>query len=84
MQQSAALVVGKEPDSVIKQVYGTVMRKVEFKEMNDLYASVKQSDAQQWADRWIQDAEKVIETHPERNRKGGRYICCHDECHGTL
>ncbi|MBN1293889.1 MAG: hypothetical protein JXB48_18760 [Candidatus Latescibacteria bacterium] len=61
MQTSTALVVGAEADSVIQLVYGTTMRKVEFREMNDIYRAVEKTEAKKWADRWVSEAEKVIE-----------------------
>jgi L-fucose isomerase-like protein len=69
LRQSTILVVGGEPDDQIRRTYGTTMKKVEFEEINAAYKKVKPADVKTWADRWIGEAEKVIEPKREEIEK---------------
>jgi hypothetical protein len=69
LRQSTILVVGGEPDDQIRRTYGTTMKKVEFEEINAAYKKVKPADVKTWADRWIGEAEKVIEPSREEIEK---------------
>ncbi len=53
----------------IQQVFGTKVLRVEFKELNQCYEKVDPAQARQWADRWMQQAEKVIEPSRETIEK---------------
>jgi len=61
MRQSTILVVGANADEKIKEVYGTTVKKIEFAEINETYKKVNSTEAKKWAERWINEAEKVIE-----------------------
>lgn len=45
----------------IQQVFGTKVLRLEFKDLNHCYEKVDRAEARRWADRWMQEAEKVIE-----------------------
>ena len=75
LKESRALVVGNEPDPMIQQVYGTQMLKVEFAEINDGYNRASKKDVDACTDRWIKNAQKVIEPSREEIAKAaGMYL----------
>jgi len=66
--ESTVLVVGGNPGSfvqAVKDVFGTKVLGMDFKELNQLYLKADRDEAQEIADRWIRTAEKVIE--PKRD-----------------
>jgi hypothetical protein len=78
LNQSTALVVGSKTDPAIEQVYGTTMQTVEFAEINEAYKAVKLSEAQKTAERWISEAEKIIEPSGEDIKKSAAmYLAMH-------
>jgi len=72
LTQSRILVVGREPDLNIEKVFGTKVKMVEFEEINTAYQQVNPAEATKWAERWIQEAEKVIEPGREEIEKSAR------------
>jgi hypothetical protein len=65
LKDSTVLVVGGDADASIENVYGTKVIKVPFDEINKIYKKIKPGDAEEIADRWIREAEKVIEPSKE-------------------
>jgi hypothetical protein len=65
LRNSTVLVVGRDIEDQIEQVYGTNVQKISFEEINTVYQTVKSSDAKNQANMWIQNAEKVIEPKRE-------------------
>ena len=56
---------------VIKEVFGTEVRQISSQELNDAYKQADRTQGAQWAKRWIQNAEKVIEPSTEEIEKSG-------------
>jgi len=65
LQHSTVLVVGREADDQIEKIYGTHVKSISFEEINNLYKKVNPSDAKDQANRWMQNAEKVIEPNKQ-------------------
>lgn len=65
LKASTILVVGANTDTAIEDVYGTKVLPVGFDEINDIYASIKQKDATTIAEKWVNEAEKIIEPSKE-------------------
>ena len=65
LKTSTILVVGASIDSQIYEIYGTRVLPVEFDEINDVYGNIQQEDALVVAEKWINEAEKVIEPSRE-------------------
>lgn len=75
LRNSIVLIVGSEPDDRIEKTYGTHMQEIKFQEINEAYQKVKSSDAKECADRWIRNAEKVIEpTRQEIEKSASMYL----------
>jgi len=49
----------------IKGKFGTEIKQIELKRMLDMYGSVRDSEAKAEADRWIKNAERVVEPSSE-------------------
>jgi hypothetical protein len=48
---------------------------IEFEALNDAYRKADSAKARSWADRWIRDAEKVVEpTRQEIEKSGAMYL----------
>ena len=58
---STILVVGRRPDTEIEAQYGTTVVPVTFEQFNQAHKKIDPDEARKWADRWMRDAEKVIE-----------------------
>ena len=56
---------------VIKEVFGTEVKQISSQEFNDAYQQADRTQGAQWAKRWIQNAEKVIEPSTEEIEKSG-------------
>ncbi len=56
---------------VIKDVFGIEVRQIFSPEINEAYKQADRAQAAQWAKRWIQNAEKVIEPGQEEIEKSG-------------
>jgi hypothetical protein len=65
LKNSAILVVGGDVDAGIREVYGTRVLPVAFEEINTLYGEINRKDAETIADKWISEAEKIIEPEKE-------------------
>jgi len=75
LRSTAMLVIGGNPDKAIEEQFGTKVLGIEFKELNDAYQRVPNSEAGKRADRWINDAAKVIEpTRDEIKKSAAMYI----------
>jgi hypothetical protein len=61
--------------NAFKQIFGTEIINIPIQELNDRYNEVDPARAMQWAKRWIQNAEKVVEPdEQEIIRSGGMYL----------
>ena len=69
LQASTILVVGRDSDNKIEEIYGTKMKKIEFEEINAAYKKVDPKEAKKCAQRWIQEAQKVVEPSREELEK---------------
>lgn len=56
---------------VIKDVFGTEVRKISSDEINDAYRKADRTLGDRWARTWIQNAEKVVEPSEEEIKKSG-------------
>ncbi len=61
LSTSTVLVVGGQPDDSIQKCFGTQIIGIGFPEINEAYKKADKTEAKRWADRWIKEAEKVIE-----------------------
>lgn len=61
LAESTVLVIGAEADTALTEVYGTMVRKIGFEEINRLYNAVDGVAARKVASDWIYHAEEVIE-----------------------
>ncbi len=57
---------------VIKDVFGTEIKQVLSSEIQEAYKQADPSKAKIWADRWIRNAERVVEPSVEEIEKSGR------------
>jgi hypothetical protein len=72
MQASVILQVGSgfgATAEAVEKTYGTRVLPIEYPELNQCYQQANPADAQRWADRWIKEAEKVIEPSREEIEK---------------
>lgn len=78
LKDSTVLVVGSNPEPLIKaihDVFGTRVKPIEFKELDEAYQEADADEAKQWAERWIKAAEKVVEpSREEIVRSGAMYL----------
>jgi hypothetical protein len=65
LKNSTILVVGSNADNRIEEIYGTKVLPVSFTEINENYRNIKQKDALVIAEKWIREAEKIIEPSKE-------------------
>jgi len=56
---------------VIKEVFGTEVRKINSPEINDAYRNADRTLGDRWAKTWIQNAQKVVEPSEEEIWKSG-------------
>ncbi|UCD27989.1 MAG: hypothetical protein JSV03_12925 [Planctomycetota bacterium] len=78
LKDSTILVVGRNQEKIskaIRDVFGTKVLPIDFKEIHQAYLQADRDQAAQWADRWIKGAAKVVE--PPRDeiiRSGAMYL----------
>jgi hypothetical protein len=58
---STILVVGRNPDTEIETRYGTKVVPIAFEQFNDTHKKIDLAEAPRCAERWMRQAEKVIE-----------------------
>ena len=71
---STILLVGRDPAETGKAVnreFGTQVVWIPHAELNEAYLAADKATAEAWADRWIRDAQKVIEPAREEIVKSG-------------
>jgi len=74
MRSSTIAVVGADPGATgkaIEEVFGTRVVPVAFAEINAAYEKADRAEAKAWADRWIREAERVVEPAREEIEKSG-------------
>jgi hypothetical protein len=72
LRSSAILRVGTGfgcTESSVQNVFGTKVVQVKYEQLNDAYAMADKAEAKKWADKWISEAEKVIEPSQEEIEK---------------
>lgn len=69
LKSSTILVVGSGANKQIEETFGTKVKRIDFQDVNELYKKVKPSEAKKCAERWISEAEKVIEPSREEIEK---------------
>jgi L-fucose isomerase-like protein len=78
LRESRVLAIGGHWPNVldqIGQVFGTKVLTMDFKELQAAYEAVSRDEARKWADRWIGEAEKVVEpTRAEIENSGAMYL----------
>jgi hypothetical protein len=78
LKSSTILVVGGERGDVgkaIEQVFGTKVVPITFPQINEAYKKADRAQAKQWADKWMREAQKVVEPSPEEIwRSGAMYL----------
>jgi len=78
LRESKILVVGRNPKGLITaidKVFGTPVVPIDFPTLDGMYFKADRDEAAEWADRWIGQAEKVIEpTRKEIVDSGAMYL----------
>ncbi|MGB9877581.1 MAG: hypothetical protein ACPLPS_07410 [bacterium] len=76
LEQSKIIVVTDGDVSAVakkvKELFGTIVEEVTSDEVNSIYRRVRLSSAEEWADKWIKEAEKVVEPTREDIVKAAR------------
>jgi len=70
-KKSRFLIVGRGKPNQEQDFLGAKGIYIGFDEFNALYDKVDQHQAVEWAERWIKEADKVVEPAPERIHKAG-------------
>ena len=64
---------------LIKKQFGPKVVQVDFKQLAQAYERADRSEAKKWADRWIRQAEKVVEpSRQEIEKSGAMYLAMLD------
>jgi hypothetical protein len=74
LKKSTILAIGGHwPDApkAIQEVFGVKVIATDFKEIQAAYQNADLAEARKWADRWIGEAEKVVEPNREEIVKSG-------------
>jgi hypothetical protein len=59
----------------IEELFGTKVVALDFKELHEAHQKADRDEARQWADRWMKDAEKVIEpSRDDVENSGAMYV----------
>ena len=78
VRRSTVLLIGRPPGpdvEAVQNVFGTKVVPLDFAPLNELYQAADKQKARKWADRWIKEAEKVIEpTRGELEKSGAMYL----------
>ena len=70
-KNSKFLIVGRGRSGQEQDFLGAKGTYIGFDEFNALYDQVDRDEAAKWADRWIKEADKVVEPTPQWIRKAG-------------
>jgi len=62
---------GHIPHELIEQHFGTKIVNINFEQLDKAYKNTDPSEAVKWADRWIKNAEKIIEPSRQTIEKSG-------------
>ena len=74
-RQARFLILGRGRAGQEQDFLGTKGRYIDFSELQAFYEKVDRDQAADWASRWSQQADKVMEPEPEAIRKaGGLYL----------
>lgn len=78
LHSSVILEVGAGPDwwgyvpyDLIEEQFGTKVMSISFEELDNRYRNINLTEALKWADRWINEAEKVVEPSRDEIKKSG-------------
>jgi len=76
LHSSVILEVGAGPDwwgyvsyELIEEQFGAKVVPISFEELDGRYKNINLTEARKWADRWINEAEKVVEPSKEEIKK---------------
>ena len=81
LRNSKILIIGEErpPYKSIEECFGTKLEAVGFTELDQAYRSTDQKQAKKQANKWIRQAQKVIEpTHQEIEKSAAMYLAMCD------
>ena len=56
-------------ENAVKNVFGTKIEHIGYKQVNDTYAKADKAEVKKWADKWMNEAEKVVEPTRETIEK---------------
>jgi hypothetical protein len=74
LRQSTVLLIGRSPGPEVESIqtaFGTKIVPLDFAPLNALYQAADKDKARDWAERWIKEAERVIEPSREELQKSG-------------
>jgi hypothetical protein len=74
LRSSAILRVGTGfgcTEKGVQDVFGTKVIPVKYEQLNDAYVGADKAEVKKWADKWISEAEKVVEPSREEIEKSG-------------
>jgi hypothetical protein len=72
LRSSAILRVGTGfgcTENGVQNVFGTKIVHIQYEQLNDAYVQADKTEAKKWADKWINEAEKVVEPGREEIEK---------------
>lgn len=66
---------GYVPYNIIEEQFGAKVVPISFEELDGRYKGIDPAEAHKWADRWINEAEKVVEpSRDEIEKSGAMYL----------
>ena len=74
LRSSAILRVGTGfgcTEKGVQDVFGTKVIPIKYEQLNDAYIGADKAEVKKWADKWISEAEKVVEPSREEIEKSG-------------
>ena len=74
LRSSAILRVGTGfgcTEKGVQDVFGTKVIPIKYEQLNDAYNGADKAEVKKWADKWISEAEKVVEPSREEIEKSG-------------
>ena len=75
-------VVNRDPGEnarAIREMFGTTVQTVSGEEFNDAYRRADRAEGEKWADKWVKEAEKVVEpSRAEIGNSGAMYVAMRD------
>ena len=73
---------GYVPYGIIEEQFGAKVMPMTFEELDNEYKNIDPAEAHKWAERWINEAEKVVEpTRDEIQKSGAMYLAMRNLMH---